>query len=66
MGIFLKGEQKYEEMVQIVEHLHQYVPTVSTRETIVDSHSGGTDEVFLDEFDPLALGIFANMNTFEV
>ena len=44
--------------MQIVENLHQYVPTLSIRETIVDSHSGRTDDVFLDEFDPIALGIF--------
>ena len=30
----MKGEQKYDEMVQVLDHLHDYVPTVSSTERV--------------------------------
>jgi len=29
LGIYLKGEQKLEEMIEVLTHLHQYIPTVT-------------------------------------
>lgn len=52
LGIFLKGEQKYEEMVQVLDHLHQYVPTVSSEETICTPHGKEKHDVF----HPVGLG----------
>ena len=30
LGTHLKGEQKYEEMIDVLSHLHQYVPTITS------------------------------------
>ena len=30
----MKGDQKYNEMVQALDHLHDYVPTVSSTESV--------------------------------
>ena len=53
----MKGEQKYEEMVQVLDHLHQYVPTESTSEQIKVPNSDRTIDVVNDVFDPIPLGI---------
>ena len=34
LGIYLKGEQKYEEMIEVLSHLHQYIPTVTTEDEV--------------------------------
>jgi hypothetical protein len=34
LGIYLKGEQKYEEIIEVLTHLTKYVPTVSREETV--------------------------------
>ena len=57
LGICLKGEQKYEEMVQVLDHLHQYVPTVSTEEVITDPNSQEYVHVHNDMFEPTLLGV---------
>ncbi len=57
LGIYLKGKQKYEEMVEVLGHLHQYVPTVTTREMVKDPSSQRTDEVVIDAFDTIGLGM---------
>ena len=36
LGIILKNETKHEEMVEVMDHLHQYVPT-STTTVVVDA-----------------------------
>ena len=56
LGIIPKSEQKYEEMLDVLDHLHQYVPTVSTRKTIIDDDE--TIEVTCNHFHPILFGEF--------
>ena len=58
MGISLKGEQNYEDMKEVLNNLHQYVPTVSTEEQITACVQGKTISkvVYIDKFDPILLG----------
>ena len=57
LRIILKSEQKHDEMVQILDHLHQYVPTVTTTRTVdVPGHSPA--HIPLDHFHQLAFGEF--------
>ena len=51
----MKGEQKYEEMVQILDHLHQYVPTV-TSEELVNLPDGGQEVAMNDAFHKIEIG----------
>ena len=53
----MKGEQKYEEMVQVLDHLHQYVPTMSTKETFTVHDSPETIEAVSDVCNTIILGI---------
>lgn len=55
LGIFLKGEQKYEDMVQVLDHLHQYVPTISSEECVTISDSQQKTAVN-DTFHKIGLG----------
>ena len=57
LGIILKGEQKYEEMVQVMDILHQYVPTITTTETVTLPDSEETIQCFKDSLDPIILGM---------
>ena len=34
LGIITKGEQKYDDMLQILDELYKYVPAKSTSETV--------------------------------
>lgn len=34
LGVILKNEQKHDEMIEILDHLHQYVPTVTTTKNV--------------------------------
>ncbi len=66
MCIFLKGEQKYEEMIEVLDHLHQYEPTVSEEESI-DTPDGEAKTIFKDTFHTIGLvrlhGVFAMLLT---
>lgn len=53
----MKGEQKYEEMVQVMDHLHQYVPTISSEECVVVP-DGKEKTVVNDTFHKIGLGEF--------
>ena len=55
LGIELKSEQKYEDMVDILASLHKYVPTVTTiqKATLPEEST----EVICDEFFPITLGM---------
>ena len=55
LGIYLKGEQKYEEMIEVLDHLHQYVPTVSEEEE-VETSDGKAETTFKDTFYSVGLG----------
>ena len=55
LGIILKNETKHDEMVEIMDHLHQYVPTVTTRE-IVDAPGHASIDIPRDHFHQLAFG----------
>lgn len=58
LGIFLKGEQSYDEMVEVLDHMHQYIPTVSTvGEVSVTADSQQRVEVVTDRVHPIALGM---------
>ena len=57
LGIYLKGEQKYEEMIDVLSHLNQYIPTVSTESTV---NVAGIEEpvrMTNDFFHTIALGM---------
>ena len=55
LGIVLKGEQKYEEMIEVLTHLNKYVPTVSSMESF--SVQGEEPvEVTKDLFHNIAIG----------
>ena len=43
-------------MVQVMDVLHQYVPTVTTTEAVTLSGSEETIQCFKDSFDPIILG----------
>ena len=55
LGIILKSEQKNDEMQDILDDLHQYVPTVTTTEKI---NPPGYPSVYIphDHFHHLAFG----------
>lgn len=55
LGIELKSEQKYEEMVDILSSLHKYVPTVTTTEKVTLPEEN--TEVENDEFFQIPLGM---------
>ena len=43
LGVLPKDENKLEDMVCILEYLHEYVPTLEQERTIHDTISGDTD-----------------------
>ena len=49
----MKNEQKYEDMISILEQLHQYVPTVTTVHT---SDVEGYGEIIKDDFHYILFG----------
>lgn len=59
LGIELKSEQKLEEMVEIMDSLHKYVPTVSTEESVELAEA--TTKVTRDDFFPLLMGKYTCM-----
>ena len=64
LGIILKCEQKYEEMVDILDSLHQYVPIVTTTEKTVLPGSQDTVDITSDKVHSIALG--TNDNYFSI
>ena len=56
LGILLKTETKYEDMVSIMDHLHQYVPTVTSEYFYEDQESGTHNKVSGDHFHYLLMG----------
>ncbi len=55
--IYLKGEQKYEEMIQVADHIHQYVPSHFSTETVPIPNSEETVNIAKDTFDPVLFGM---------
>ena len=56
LGILLKTETKYEDMVGIMDHLHQYVPTVTSEYFYQDEETGTQNKVSGDNFHYLLIG----------
>lgn len=56
LGILLKSETNYEDMVGIMDHLHRYVPTVTTEYYYEDQESGTHNKVSGDHFHHLLMG----------
>ena len=54
--MILKNEQKHDEMVEILDHLQQYVPSVTTTEKVHAPGLSEPAEIFVDKFHHLALG----------
>ncbi len=53
----MKNENKYEEMVDIMEDLHEYVPTVSSKvEVDVPGAENETVELDMDQFHYILMG----------
>ena len=57
LGIILKGEQKYEEMLEVLAHLGQYVPTVSTTENVDIPGMEEPVQITNDAFHKIASGM---------
>lgn len=56
LGILLKSETNYEDMVGIMDHLHQYVPTVTKEYVYEDQESGTCNKVSGHHFHYLLMG----------
>lgn len=56
LGIILKSETKHDEMVDILEHLQQYVPSVTTTEKVSAPGQPEPAEISVDKFHHLTLG----------
>ena len=56
LGVILKNEQKNDEMIEILQHLHQYVPTVTITRT-VDAPGLSPSCIPSDSFHHVALGM---------
>ena len=55
LGILPKNENKGDEMIEIVRHLHQYVPVIEHEEDQVIPSIGETVKVPKAQFSPLLL-----------
>jgi hypothetical protein len=56
LGILPKNENKAKEMVDIVQHLHQYVPAVEYEEELMIPSCGESVMVARAKFSPVLLG----------
>lgn len=57
LGVILKNEQKLEDMVEIMDHLQEYVPmTTTTEETEI---AGSTVPVVKDSFHCTLIGKYS-------
>ena len=56
LGILLKTETKYEDMVGIMDYLHQYIPTVTSEYFYEDQESGTLSKVSGDHFHHVLMG----------
>ena len=54
LGIELKSEQKYEELIHVLRHLQQYVPTKTNTTEVV--HDSEPIQIVTDKFHSLGLG----------
>ena len=55
LGVLLKNENKLDDMVEIMDELHKYIPSIKTVQHLDD----GDDEVEIieiDHFSPIVLG----------
>jgi L1 cell adhesion molecule like protein len=58
LGIIMKNEMKTEEMVNILETLHQYVPSISSNKLIFAPGNSVPDEIKHDEFHKIGLQLY--------
>ena len=56
LGILLKDENKLDEMVSILEHLHQYIPTVCREKKVDVPDSKQQETLQVDNFHHILLG----------
>ena len=56
MGLLSKNENKFEDMVCILDHLHQYVPTLTKERRVQVSPSSQEEEIHEYEFHRVLLG----------
>lgn len=56
IGVFLKNENKLEEMVEIMHSLHKYVPTTTITHTYAVPSTQETVDAVVDEFHHLMIG----------
>ena len=56
LGVLPKDENKLEDMVCILEHLHGYIPTLEQERTIQDAPSGDTNVLKDQLFHQVILG----------
>ena len=64
MGVILKSEQKMEGMVEIMEHLQQYVPLKTTEHSYELPDVDGPVTVKLDDFHYVLFGRYHSTRTF--
>ena len=63
LGIILKNENSHEDMVAIMDHAHQYVPT-QTSEIIHVDESGDSVTIKKDEFHNILFGELIGVSVF--
>ena len=56
LGILLKSESNYEDMVDIMESLHEYVPTHSTLSKVAVAGENEEVDVMNDKFHQILFG----------
>ena len=56
---FSERRAKYDEMIEVLTHLSQYVPTVTTEKTVLVPGTDETMEIKEDIFHKLALGMLS-------
>ncbi len=56
LGILKKCETKHEDMISILDHLSQYVPTVSSASTMTNPHTSEPVEVVEDKHHQILFG----------
>ena len=56
LGVLFKNETSHEDMIGILSHLQQYVPTNTTEDEIHNLLTNESFKVFLDHFHYLLIG----------
>ena len=56
LGVMLKSENNYDDMIDIMDHLHKYVPSLHTSEDVTFRSTGENAVAHRVDFHPLIFG----------